>query len=186
MQKENIVLETQRLILRPVIYEDAQSIYDYVSDEETTQYVTFDTYTSMQNAYDSLDHVFLNRDPKLQLDAFAIIDRESNRMIGTVDSSSIKANKSVELGYIIHKDFWNKGLTTEAVKACCEWLIYERGIRRIEITHLPQNIASKKVILKCGFVFEGVRRAYTFHNGESVDLPFYSLIERDLKNERTK
>lgn len=96
MQKENIVLETQRLILRPVIYENAQSFYDYASDEETTQYVTFDTYTSMQNAYDSLDHVFLNRDPKLQLDAFAIIDRESNRMIGTVDSSSIKANKSVE------------------------------------------------------------------------------------------
>lgn len=180
------MIETERLILRPVKYEDAESIHAYASDEETTRYVTFNTYTSMQDAFDSLEHFFLNRNPKEWIEAYAIIDKESGRMIGTVDPSKTTESKSVELGYIIHKDFWNRGITTEAVKAFCKWLIKEKDIRRIEITHLPENIASKKVILKSGFVFEGFRREYRLYNGKFIDLPFYSLLERDLKNERTE
>jgi [ribosomal protein S5]-alanine N-acetyltransferase len=58
------VIETSRLILRPVCRDDAESIFAYSSDEETTRYVTYDTYRSMDDAYVSLDRFFLNRDPE--------------------------------------------------------------------------------------------------------------------------
>ncbi len=175
------MIETERLILRPVAYEDAESIYAYASDAETTKWVTFDTYKSIEDAYWALDNFFLNRNPEEWFEALAIVDKESGRMIGTIDASRVRPNNSVEIGYIMHKDFWNKGIMSEAVKAYCIWLFEEKGIRRLELTHIIENIGSKNVALKNGFVFEGIRRDYGMENGKHVDLPYYSLLERDIK-----
>lgn len=174
------MLETERLILRTVVYDDASAIFDYCKDEETTRYVRFKRHVTIEDTYEQLEKTFLNRDPKKRLDAFAIVDKKSGRMIGTVDASEFKDNNSVELGYMIHKDFWNKGVMTEAVSCVARWLILEKDLHRIELTHNIENEASKKVALKCGFVFEGIRRAYRLVDGEYIDLPFYSLLKRDL------
>lgn len=175
------MLETNRLILRPVKREDAEAIYAYASDVETTRFVTFDTYKSMDDAYNSLDHFFLNRDPKVQFEALAIVLKENNKMIGTVDASKIYRKDNVEVGYVLHKDYWNQGIMSEAMKTYCKWLFEEKGIRRIELTHVPVNTGSKRVAEKVGFVFEGDRRAFEKIDDAYVDMPYYSLLEGDLK-----
>ncbi len=175
------MIETERLILRPVLREDAESIYAYSSDEETIRYVTYDRYESMDDAYASLDNFFLNRDHDTWFEALAIVIKETGTMIGTVDASRVRRGDDVEIGYVMHKDYWNQGIMTEAVTAYCEWLFKEKGIRRIEVTHFPINIGSKRVVEKVGFVYEGLRRAYALVDGEYIDMPYYSLLERDLK-----
>lgn len=174
------MIETSRLILRPVCRDDAKSIFAYSSDEETTRYVTYDTYRSMDDAYVSLDRFFLNRDPETWFEAMAIVLKDCGTMIGTVDASCIRRGDEVEIGYVIHRDYWNQGIMSEAVLAYCEWLFKKKGIRRIEVTHLPVNIGSKRVAEKVGFVYEGIRRAYMLVDGEYLDMPYYSLLERDL------
>ena len=179
------MIETKRLILRPVVYEDAQAIYDYSSDRDVVRYVTYDQYQSMDDAYDSLRSFFLNRDPDKQFEAMAIVLKKNNKMIGTCDTSSIFREDMVELGYVLHKDYWNQGIMSEAAYAMCQWLFKEKDIRRIEVTHDPRNIASKRVIEKVGFKFEGLRRAYTAIDNKYQDMPYYSLLEEDI-NERIK
>ncbi len=175
------MIETKRLILRPIEYGDAESLYAYSSDPLVTEMVTYDTYTSMDDAYDSLENFFLNRNPKVQFEALAIVLKENGRMIGTVDSGPIMRGDTVEVGYVLHRDYWNQGIMSEAVHAYVRYLLNDKGLRRLEITHLPQNIGSKRVIEKVGFVYEGNRRAYAKFYNEYVDMPYYSLLKGDLK-----
>ena len=175
------MIETKRLILRPVSINDAQDIYEYSSDEEVTKMVTYDTYTSMEDAYQSLNHFFLNRDPNVQFEAMAIVDKNTQKMIGTCDASALFRKDMAEVGYVLHKDYWHKGIMTEAMRAYCQWLFEEKGLRRLELTHDPRNIGSKKVAEKLGFVYEGKRRAYIKIEGAYSDMPYYSLLKGDLK-----
>ena len=71
------MIETKRLILRPIEYGDAESLYAYSSDPLVTEMVTYDTYTSMDDAYDSLENFFLNRNPNVQFEALAIVLKAS-------------------------------------------------------------------------------------------------------------
>lgn len=180
------MLETKRLYLRPVTIEDAEDMYAYSSDETVTRFVTYDTYTSMQDAYDSINHFFLNRDPSIQHQALAIVDKKTHKMIGTCDASKIFQTDMVEVGYVLHRDYWNKGIMSEAMRAYCLWLFEEKNIRRLELTHDPRNIGSKKVAQKLGFVYEGKRRAYIKIDGVYQDMPYYSLLKGDLLNEGIK
>lgn len=175
------MIKTKRLILRPVSINDAQDIYDYSSDEEVTKMVTYDTYTSIEDAYQSLNHFFLNRDPNVQFEAMAIVDKNTQKMIGTCDASALFRKDMAEVGYVLHKDYWHKGIMTEAMRAYCQWLFEEKGLRRLELTHDPRNIGSKKVAEKLGFVYEGKRRAYIKIEGAYSDMPYYSLLKGDLK-----
>mgnify|MGYP001163256768 FL=1 len=176
-----MMLETERLILRPVQIEDAEDMYAYASDPLVTEMVTFDTYTSMQDAYDSINTFFLNRDPNTHFEALAIVDKESLRMIGTVDAGKVVRGDMVELGYILHRDFWNRGIMTEAARRYIQYLFDDKGIRRIEVSHHPKNMASKRVIEKLGFVFEGVRRQYVKFGDSYADVPYYSLLKGELR-----
>lgn len=175
------MLETERLILRPVERSDASAIYRYSSDPRVTEFVTYDTYSSMDDAYNSLDHFFLNRDPEKQFEALALVLKENNEMIGTVDSGPLRFGDMVEIGYVLHRDYWNLGLMSEAVDAYVRYLFDEKNIRRIEISHIAENVGSKRVIEKTGFVYEGVRRQYAKFKDTYVDIPYYSLLKGDLK-----
>ncbi len=180
------MLETKHLILRPITLEDAQDLYDYSSDPLVTEMVTYDTYSSIDDAYTSLKYFFLNRDPKVQFEAMAIVDKETGKMIGTCDASKIFNVDNVEVGYVLNRDFWNKGYMSEAMKVYCLWLFEDKKIRRIELTHNPKNIASKRVAEKTGFIYEGNRRGYTKIDDTYTDMPYYSLLKGDLVNEGTK
>ena len=171
------IVETDRLILRPVTYEDAEDLYDYCSDVEVTKYLTFPTYKSMEDAYTSLDKFFLSRGDNLE--AYAIVLKENNKMIGTVDPLAFH-NGISEIGYVINRNYWGNGYMTEAVIKTCEEL-FKLGIRRIEVCHHPDNMRSKRVIEKCGFVYEGLRRKYRKFGDRYFDLMFYSLFEEDVK-----
>ena len=176
------MIETERLILREIKIEDALDMYEYSSDEMTNRYVTYDLYKSIDDAYNSINYFFLNRDETKQLNAFAIVYKENNKMIGTVDASSIFKEDNVEVGYVLNRDYWNKGLMTEAMEVYLRYLINEKKIRRIELSHHPKNIGSQKVALKLGFVYEGLRREYIKFDGEYIDIPYYSLLEGDLND----
>lgn len=177
------MIETKRLVLRPVKRSDAEDIYEYSSDPDVTRFVTYDTYSSLSDAYTSLDHFFLNRDLKTHFEALAIVDKSTNKMIGTVDASKIFNTDNVEVGYVLNRDYWNQGIMSEALAAYCDYLFNEKSIRRIELSHVKRNLGSKRVAEKVGFVFEGFRREYGIVNGRYEDMPFYSLLKGDLIND---
>lgn len=93
------------------------------------------------------------------------------------------------MGYALHPDFWGKGYVTEAVHQVLSFAFTRFGVRRMEIGHMADNIGSKRVIEKCGFMYEGVRRQVYQSNkdGTYQDEWTYALLKEDYDEKfRTK
>jgi RimJ/RimL family protein N-acetyltransferase len=73
--------------------------------------------------------------------------------------------KSAEIGYLLNEQFWNRGIMTKAVNLICEYGFVELDIVRIHTGVFEYNLASQRVLEKCGFVKEGVFRKAIFKNG---------------------
>ena len=68
--------------------------------------------------------------------------------------------RNCEAGYCIGYDFWNKGITSEALSAIINYLFNEVGMHRIMAKHDVENPASGEVMKKCGMTFEGRMKEY--------------------------
>ncbi len=93
----------------------------------------------------------------------------------------IEIRSTCEIGYIISKKEWNKGIMTEALKAVIKYLFDKVNFNRIQLRHMVDNPASGKVMLKCGMKYEGVLRQYGLKNtGERCDTTIYSILKGEI------
>lgn len=88
-------------------------------------------------------------------------------------------NHWAEIEYCIGEAFQNKGYMTEAVKAIIEFGFDEISLHKVQVCHKSNNIPSRRVIEKSGFVYEGALRDYFFMDGEYVDRVYYSMLETE-------
>lgn len=86
-------------------------------------------------------------------------------------------DKAMEIGYWLAESFWNKGITTEAVKQVCELGFKELNLVRIEANVFEYNKASMSVLEKCGFKKEGIQRKGAIKNGKIVNSHRYSIVK---------
>lgn len=88
----------------------------------------------------------------------------------------------VTIGYFLAEKYWNQGVTTEAIKLLIKYLFEDIGVNRIQAEVMPQNENSKKVLIKNGFISEGVIRQATIWAGKGlVDLELFGLLKSDYK-----
>lgn len=81
-----------------------------------------------------------------------------------------------EIGYWIARPLWGKGIMSAAIPVLVEYGRSVRGISRFEAPVYSGNIASQKVLLKCGFREEGTMRKAYFKNGEFRDGKLFALV----------
>ena len=82
-----------------------------------------------------------------------------------------------ELGYMLLRDYWNRGLMSRAVGQVCEIAIKELGLNRITANVFHPNIASQRVLLKNGFTQEGIMRNAVIKGGIIYDIFIYGLLK---------
>ena len=97
----------------------------------------------------------------------AVCDKETNRYIGNVYLTDIDYVNRTAASHVLigEREFWGKGLATEAYRLLLAYAFNELGLHRIEAKVLESNVASRKMHAKCGYVEEGIRRAAIFKNG---------------------
>lgn len=105
------------------------------------------------------------------------------RVIGTVSITNIIRGvfKSCYLGYKISEDKAGQGLMCEAVKAVVDLAFNQLKLHRIEANIMPHNIASLRMIEKCGFKNEGLASKYLMINGKWEDHIHFVKINEDLE-----
>lgn len=148
------VLETERLILRKVKATDIHDIYHYASDDEVTKYVCWPKHLNIKMTEQFLD--FLGSQYKTgNYYYWALIHKADNKMIGTAGLPKI--NDSIgEIGFVIAKEYWNQGLASEVVKEVIKFGFAKLGLKKIIGYCYKKNIASGKVMTKCGMTFTQV------------------------------
>lgn len=85
-------------------------------------------------------------------------------------------SKSAEIGYWLGEEFWGKGIMTKAIKDMIDIAYSRYGINRIYAVVFLHNVASCRVLEKCGFIFEGTQKKSIYKDGYLYDSQIYALV----------
>ena len=143
------IVETERLLLRPVTLDDAEEMFAYASDKDNTRY-TFLTNQNLEETKNNIAQFYLAN----PLGRWGIELKSTGEFIGTIDLHKIApVLKKAAIGYIINKKYWNQGLTTEANRAVIELAFEKIGMNKLTALYDKDNPASGKVMEKLGMRF---------------------------------
>ena len=172
------MIETERLVLRPVTLDDAEAMFEYASDKENTRY-TFPTNQSLEETKNNIAQFYLAS----PLGRWGIELKSTGKFIGTIDMHKIDPIlKKAAIGYIINKKYWSQGLTTEANRVVIELAFEKIGMNKLTAFHDKDNPASGKVMEKSGMRFsheEPYARMDNKEAGRIVTRVHYSLTKED-------
>lgn len=173
-------IETARLVLRPFVREDAEAMYrNWASDPEVTKFLSWPTYKSVEYAHAILD-IWVPQYADKTFYQWAIELKELGEPIGSISVVNFDDRVDMaEIGFCIGKQWWGKGIMTEAMKAVMDFLFDEVGMQRIEAGHAPNNPASGAVQRKCGLKYEGTFRRRIRSNQGITDVCWYSILKEE-------
>lgn len=177
-------LETGRLLLRKLRMTDAQDMYEYSRDPEVALHVLWDAHTSISESRGYLRYAV--RQYRQDLPAsWGIELKENGRLIGTIGFMWInRDHHSAEVGYSLSRQYWNRGIMSEALDAVIDEGFMELGLHRIEAQHEVDNPASGRVMAKCGMLYEGCVRGRLYNKGRYVDVSLYAILRDDYMRRR--
>ena len=175
-----ILLETDRLILRPFCLEDFRSMYDnWASDPEVTRFLTWPTHDSPGISRCVLKF-WLEEYAKPAVYQWAIVPKDLGQPIGSITAVQVlEHTATAEIGYCIGRNWWRMGYTSEALKAVIDFFFTEVGFNRIQARHDPRNPGSGAVMAKCGMKYEGTLRQAGRNNQGICDEVFYAILREE-------
>ncbi len=147
-------IETERLILRPFTQADIHDFYEYASVEGVGEMAGWKHHENKDKSREILN-LFISEDK-----TFAICLKENNKVIGSLGVEKYGLEdiltefthyKGRELGYVLSKDYWGKGIMPEAVNALINYLFDELNLDFLTCGYYAFNSQSKRVQEKCGF-----------------------------------
>ena len=182
-------LLTDRLRLRPFRRNDFASVHSYASDLSNVKYTLFGPNTAKETKRFIAQTIESNAfTPRRNYD-FVIEKLDSSRVIGAC-SICLRAESEAEIGYILHRDFWNNNYTTEAAKALIEFGFTELKLHRIIARCNSENIGSYRVMEKCGMqreaCFRQSRKLRSEPEGRWYDDYQYSILDVEFNIMRGK
>lgn len=174
-------LYTERLSLRVMHPIDAEDMYDYAKRPEVTKYLLWREHEDIYFTRDYLNYI--NRRYALgDFYDWAIIERESRKMIGTCGFTKIDVpNNSAEIGYVLNPDFHRRGFGSEAVKRVMKFGFEELGLNRIEARFMQGNEASLALMKSVGMTFEGYMRDLIFVKGSYRTVGISSILRSEYE-----
>ena len=129
----------------------------YAASQETMEtFIEKQTLDVLKTAYTEMLRGCLEHPDQWEWYAIWMIERKDGTHIGELCFKGLSAEGIVEIGYGISEEYQNNGYATEAVKAILEWAFSHLEVNVVEAETDPENIASKRVLEKCGFALNGV------------------------------
>ena len=148
----NIILETNRLLLRTFTPEDASLIYELNLDPEVTRY-TGDPVRDISHAKEILEQVILPQYALYNHGRWAVHIKDGLEFIGWCGLKNRPERNEIDLGYRFLKTAWGKGYALEAAFACIKYGFEKLNLQRIVGRAMPDNIGSLRVLEKCGMTY---------------------------------
>lgn len=172
---ENI-LETNRLILRPICVDDALRINQLCNNKEIASMTAQIPYPCSLDDTKSWINLQAKACENGKEANFAIVIKKTNELIGVIGLEINKQNVRAELGYWIGKDFWNYGFASEAANKVSDYAFNTLKLHRLYASHIKENIASGRILQKIGMQYEGCLKDHIKKNGIFKDMNCYGSI----------
>jgi RimJ/RimL family protein N-acetyltransferase len=169
-------LETPRLVLRPLTRADAPAVQRLAGDREVAS-----TTLNIPHPYpDGAAEAWIDTLP-IAYDAgdavvFGVTLRDGGELVGTCGLSLDLTHARAEIGYWIGRDFWGRGVATEAARAVIGYAFTRLGVRRVFAHFYTRNPASGAVMRKLGMRHEGKLRQHVLKWGVFEDIELYGVL----------
>lgn len=177
-------LESERLILRDFAERDADDLFRYAADPEVGPPAGWKPHETRAESL-AIVRMFLAED-----DVWAIERKSDGRMIGSLGFHKDKWRNLPDVrmfGYVLARDCWGNGYMSEAVRRAIDYAFAEANLGMVSVSHYTFNDRSRRVIEKCGFVYEGtIRGAFLRYDGKIFDEAIYSLARSEWRALRAK
>ena len=180
--KQDRLIMTERLRLRPFCSEDAPEVQRLAGEREIA-----DTTAAIPHPYeDGMAETWIaGHDQELRRGSashWAVTLRESGVLVGAISLMDVDHDAGLaELGYWIGVEHWNNGYCTEAAKAVIDWAFDSLGLNRVHAHHFSRNPSSGKVLKNAGMSHEGSRRQHFARRGRREDIELYGILVADWR-----
>lgn len=171
-------LETERLLLRKMRLDDAEAMFAYASDPGVTRYVLWETHGSIEESENFLR--FANDGYETgDFGGWGLVLKASGAFVGTCGMEAVPEHGRAELGYVLAREHWGRGLMPEAVRRVIRYCFEQLNLDRVEARCIAENSASARVMEKAGMSYEGTLRRREYIKGAYRDMKMYSILRRD-------
>jgi ribosomal-protein-alanine N-acetyltransferase len=150
----NLILETDRLILREMLLSDAEALFEMDSNPNVHKYLWNKPLTSIDEVYQYIEMV-RNQYLENNIGRFVVVLKETNELIGW---AGLKYNIEMvnnkvhfyDIGYRLNEKFWGKGYASEASFAWQDYGFNVMKIKVMEAAAHADNMASNRILQKIG------------------------------------
>ncbi len=179
-----MIIETERLKLRPWLERDAEDLYKYASNPKIGPIAGWPPHKSLDDSLNIIKTIFSKKE------TYAIVFE--NHPIGCVgllihpDGNHWWGEGSCELGYWIGEEYWGRGFAVEASRPLINRAFNDLDIQRFYATYNKINNQSKRVLEKLDFKYFGEINNVNFLGEEIVEVIMNLEKEDYLKNNPIK
>lgn len=149
---DSTTLTTERLILRLFTMNDIEDLFAITNETDIFRYFPTKTGWTIEKTERSIFHQIQHWD-KYGYGQMAVTLTDSGKLMGWCGLEFLPETNETEVGYLLSKAFWGKGYATEAAKESVKFGVENVGLKEIIGLTDPENIASQKVLQKCGMTF---------------------------------
>jgi len=167
------MIETERLFFRPFTLDDLPKLIEQRSDPEMSRYLGG---TRMQNpeALDKRIRFYMSCYESHAFGMCPMFWKKTGEMIGAAGIQPLEDTGDIEVGYSVIKEFWGRGIATEAARGWMDFGFNQFGLERIVAVAVVENAASRHVMEKLGMSYEKTET----HYGE--ECAFYCISKKDF------
>ena len=175
-------ISTQRFVLRKVTLNDNKSIFEILSDEETTRYLNMEKVETVSDA-DAIIADYLSQYEKGDKFPFAIIDKETGEFVGVfLIKLDLFDPDCFEFTVYIRRELWNRGIYSEVLPYMAEFAFEKIGTGNFRGFIMISNRASAAVLMKNGFALEKTFKV----DGLPEMIESYLMTKKDYEEYKIK
>ncbi len=150
-------VETDRLYLRQRTSADAEDIFAYARLPEVTIPAGFPAVETLADELYYIEHIYPSNLAKENIPSgYGITLKGTDKVIGSIDFPHRHGDKTLEIGYLLHPDYWGQGIVPEAGRAMLKVGFELLGLDKIILICYDYNKQSQAVARKLGFTLETV------------------------------
>ncbi|HAC58383.1 MAG TPA: GNAT family N-acetyltransferase [Rhodobiaceae bacterium] len=183
----SLPIETPRLIIREFAARDLEAVHAYSALPEVTQFLVWGPNSIAQSKQAIRSFLDDQNDRQRANFDLAVVSRQVTkrgkkpRLIGAVGLKlADQDNRTGEIGYVLHPDFWGQGLALEAARALAHAAFRDLGLQRLVASCDQRNKASARVMEKLGMRREGAFRQSKYIQGAWRDEYLYAVLAEEF------
>ncbi len=171
------MLETDRIILRPMKKEDVEPIFAMRSDADVMRFIRAPAIK--RSEAENWVNLVSSRWADEKIGFCSLIEKQSGKFLGWCGLWHLQETGEIEVGYAIAKEFWRKGYAAEAAEALLKYGFEKLNLNKIVAVAFPENKASQRVMRKLGMSYDYTGEFY------ERDLVHYSITREEFFNAKS-